>query len=63
MKRLTKSTDLGFHFTEMEEFFIKVAGYEAAHFMENYGKGAKPYMVDLSHYETNRTTKAKRTAD
>lgn len=48
---------LGFRFSTIEEIMIARAKRHAQEYMQNYGKGQKPFMVDLSHYETTRTTK------
>lgn len=50
-------TCLGFKFTEREEERIRQACVSAAERMRRYGKGRKPYMIDLSHYENIKKTK------
>lgn len=44
---------LGWTFTELEEIRMRRAIREANEFMETYGKGRKPYMVDKSHYNNS----------
>lgn len=40
-----------FHFNEREERMMKRAVLLSKRFMESYGKGRDPYMVDILHYE------------
>lgn len=42
---------LGWYFTEAEEAAIKRAISNSVKFMQNYGKGREPMLIDLSHYE------------
>lgn len=42
---------LGWGFSPREEWFARKAMREAAKFMQGYGRGRKPRMVDKSHYE------------
>lgn len=39
------------HFTAAEERAIAQAADEARLFMESYGKGRSPYLIDLRYYE------------
>ncbi len=50
-------TCLGFKFTEREEERMRQACASAAELMRRYGKGRKPYMIDLSHYGNTKKTK------
>lgn len=45
-----------FHFTPDDEYKMQRAIRDAVKFMQNYGKGSAPYMVDLSHYENSKKT-------
>lgn len=41
-----------FHYTPAEERAMARAVQKSIIFMENYGKGCEPYMVDLRYYES-----------
>lgn len=41
---------LGWSFTEDDERRMRKAQTEALAFMRTYGKGRRPYMIDLTHY-------------
>lgn len=45
-----KQCNLGWTFTEDEERRMRKAQTEALAFMRTYGKGRRPYMIDLSRY-------------
>lgn len=47
------SPDLGFHFNQQENNRIRHACKNALIFMEAFGKGRMPYLIDLSHYNNN----------
>ncbi|MCM1066404.1 MAG: hypothetical protein NC418_02375 [Muribaculaceae bacterium] len=53
-KRTLKSFSLGFYFSPKDELRIMRAIKEATEYMNTYGKGRAPYMVDLSHYENTK---------
>ena len=44
-----------FPFTKQEERAIRRAMADAAAYMESFGKGHRPDMIDISHYENYRT--------
>lgn len=44
---------LGWAFTVAEELRMRRAIREASRFMESYGKGRKPFMVDKAKYINN----------
>ena len=39
-----------FHFTDREELMMARAIWLSKKFMETYGRGYKPHMVDIRHY-------------
>lgn len=39
-----------FHFTDIEEKRIQRAIEQSKRFMESYGQGRKPYMINLKNY-------------
>lgn len=45
---------LGFKFTDEEESRMDFAIERSKQFMENYGKGRKPYKIDTRHYYTDK---------
>ncbi len=50
----TVKYQLGWKFTVAEERAMRRAIRSANRFMENYGKGDKPRMIDYSHYVNSR---------
>lgn len=52
-KRKTPRPGKLFPFTRRDEARMKEAMEEARKFMEGYGKGVRPHMIDLSHYENS----------
>lgn len=45
-----KSSTCLFHFTEKEELRMKRAIKESKLFMQTYGKGREPYLIDKTYY-------------
>lgn len=45
---------LGFQFTDEEEDRMDFVIECSKQFMENYGKGRKPYKIDIRHYYTDK---------
>lgn len=50
----TVKYQLGWKFTVAEERAMRRAIRSANRFMENYGKGDKPRMIDYNHYINSR---------